>query len=60
MANVIDKCFQCEKMTLESENWTPKHNGKCEKCYATDHGGFSAVAQAVKSQIVKTYMLPLL
>ena len=44
MADAIDKWFQHEKMTLESEIWTPKHNGKCEKLYATDRGGFSAVA----------------
>ena len=40
MANVIDKWFQCEKMMLESEIQTPKHNRKCEKFYASDRGGF--------------------
>ena len=60
MANVIDKWFQQEKMMLECEIWTPKHNGRHEKFYASDRGGFSAVAQAVKSQIVKSYILPML
>ena len=60
ITNAIDKWFQCEKVTLESENRTPKYNRKGEKFYATDCGGFSAVAQAVKSQIVKSYMLPML
>ena len=60
MANAIDKWFQCEKMMFESDIRTPKQNRKCEKFYASDHGGFSAVALPVKSQIVKSYMLPML
>ena len=60
MANAIDKWFQHEKMMLESDIWTHKQNGKCEKFDASDRGGCSAVAQAVKSQIMKSYMLPML
>ena len=47
-------------MLLESDIWTQKQIGKCEKFYASDCGDFSAVAQAVKSQIMKSYMLPML
>ena len=60
IANVIDKWFQCEKMMLESELRTQEQNGKCEKFYATDRSGFSSVAQTVKAQIMKSYMLPML
>ena len=44
MANTIDKWFQHEKMMLESVIQTHKQNGKCEKFYASDRGGFSSVA----------------
>ena len=44
IANMIDKWLQHEKMMLESEIRTQKQNGKCEKFYATDQGGFSSVA----------------
>ena len=44
MVNAIDKWFQQEKMTLECEIQTPKHNRKREKFYASDCGGLSAVA----------------
>ena len=40
----FDKWFQHEKMMLESDIWTHKQNGKGEKLYALDCGGFSAVA----------------
>ena len=60
IATVIDKWFQHEKMMLESEIRTQKQNWKCEKFYATDWGGFSSLAQTVKAQIVKSYMLPML
>ena len=60
IANAIDKWFQREKMMLEGEIWTQKQNGKCEKFFATDQGGFSSVAQTVNAQIVKSYMLPML
>ena len=42
---------------LEGEVWIQKQNGKCAKFFVTDCGGFSSVAQAVKSQLVKSYML---
>ena len=44
IAHAIDKCFQCEKVMLEGEIRTQKQNGKCEKFFATDRGGFSSVA----------------
>ena len=60
MANAIDKWFQCEKMVLESDIRTHKQNRKCEKFYASDRGGFLAIFRAVKSQIIKLYMRPML
>ena len=60
IANVIDKWFEHEKMMLEGEVRIQKQNGKCSKFFATDQGGFSSVARAVKSQLVKSYMLHML
>ena len=48
IANVVDKWFEREKMMLEGEVWIQKENGKCAKFFATDHGGFTAVARTVK------------
>ena len=47
-------------MILEGEVRIQKRNGKCAKFFATDHGGFSSVARAVKAQLMKTYMLHML
>ena len=60
IADAVDKWFECEKMMLEGEVPIQKENGKCAKFFATDHGGFTAVAQAVKAQLVKSYMLHML
>ena len=60
IANAVDKWFEREKMMLEGEVWIQKENGKCAKGFATDCGGFTAVAQAVKAQLVKSYMLHML
>ena len=45
---------------LEGEVWIQKENGKCAKFFATDRGGFTAIARAVKAQLVKSYMLHML
>ena len=60
IANAIDKWFEHEKMMVEGEVRIQKQNGKCAKFFATDRGGFSSVAQAVKAQLVKSYMLHML
>ena len=60
IANAIDKWFEREKMMLEGEVRIQKENGKCAKFFATDRGGFTAVARAVKAQLVKSYMLHML
>ena len=60
IANAVDKWFEGEKMMLEGEVRIQKENGKCAKFFATDRGGFTAVARAVKAQLVKSYMLHLL
>ena len=57
IANAVDKWFECEKMMLEGEVRIQKENGKCAKFFATDRGGFTAVARTVKAQLVKSYML---
>ena len=44
IADVVDKWFEREKMMLEGEVWIQKENGKCAKFFATDCGGFTAVA----------------
>ena len=53
IANTVDKWFEREKMMLEGEVWIQKENVKCAKFFATDRGGFTAVARAVKAQLVK-------
>ena len=60
IANAIGKWIEREKMMLEGEVRIQKQNGKCAKFFATDHGGFTNVAQAVKAQLVKSYMLHML
>ena len=60
IANAVDKWFEREKMMLEGEVRIQKENGKCTKVFATDRGGFTAVARAVKAQLVKSYMLHML
>ena len=45
---------------LEGEVRIQKQNMKCTKFFATDCGGFSSVARAVKAQLVKLYMLHML
>ena len=60
IANAVDKWFEREKMMLEGEVRIQKENGKCAKFFATDRGGFTAVARAVKAQLVKSYMLHML
>ena len=60
IANAVDKWFEREKMMLEGEVWIQKENGKCSKFFATDRGGFTAVARTVKGQLVKSYMLHML
>ena len=60
IANMVDKWFEREKMMLEGEVRIQKENGKCAKFFATDRGGFTAVAQTVKAQLVKSYMLHML
>ena len=60
IANAVDKWFEREKMMLKGEVWIQKENGKCAKFFATDRGGFTAVAQAVKAQLMKSYILHML
>ena len=60
IANAIDKWFEWEKMMLEGEVRIQKQNWKCAKFFATDRGGFTSVVQAVKAQLVKSYMLHML
>ena len=60
IANAVDKWFKREKMMLEGEVRIQKENGKCAKFFATDRGGFTAVARAVKAQLMKSYMLHML
>ena len=60
IADAVDKWFESEKMMLEGEVWIQKENGKCANFFATDRGGFTAVARAVKAQLVKSYMLHML
>ena len=60
IANAVDKWFEHQKMMLEGEVWIQKENGKCAKFFATDRGCFTAVARAVKAQLVKSYMLHML
>ena len=45
---------------LEGEVWIQNENGKCAKFFATERGGFTAIARAVKVQLVKYYMLHML
>ena len=45
---------------FKGEIWIQKQNGKCAKFFSTDWGGFSSVAQTVKAQITKSYMLHML
>ena len=60
IANAVDKWFEREKMMLEGEVRIQKENGKCAKFFATDRGGFTAIAQTVMGQLVKLYMLHML
>ena len=60
IADAVDKWFERENMMLEGEVRIQKENGKCAKFFATDRGGFTAVARAVKAQLVKSYMLHML
>ena len=60
IANAVDKWFEREKMMLEGEAQIQKENGKCAKFFAIDCGGFTAIARAVKEQVVKSYMLHML
>ena len=60
IANVVDKWFEHEKMMLEGEVRIQNETGKCANRFATDCGGFTAVARAVKAQLVKSYMLHML
>ena len=60
IANAVDKWFEREKMMLEGGVRIQKENKKCAKFFATDRGGFTAVARAVKAQLVKSYMLHML
>ena len=60
IANAVDKWFQREKMMLEGEVRIQKENGKCAKFFVTDRGGYTVFAQAVKAQLVKSYMLHML
>ena len=53
IANVVDKWFEREKMMLEGEVWIQKENGKSAMFFATDRGGFTTIARAVKAQLVK-------
>ena len=57
IANAVDKWFEGEKMMLEGEVRIQKQNRKCAKFFATDCGGFSSIAQAVKTQLVKSYTI---
>ena len=60
IANAVDKWFEREKMMLEGGVRIQKENRKCAKFFATDRGGFTAVARTVKGQRVKSYMLHML
>ena len=60
ISNAVDKWFEREKMMLEGGVRLQKENGKCAKFFATDRGGFTAVARTVKGQLVKSYMLHML
>ena len=60
IADAADKWFEREKMMLEGEVQIQKENGKCAKFFATDRGGFTAIARAVKAQLVKSYILHML
>ena len=60
IANAVNKWLEREKMMLEGEVQIQKDNGKYAKLFATDRGGFTAVARAVKAQLVKSYMLHML
>ena len=60
IANAVDKWFECAKMMLEGEVRIKKENRKCAKFFATDRGGFTAVAGAVKAQLMKSYVLHML
>ena len=60
IANAVDKWFKREKMMLEGEARIQKENGKCAKFFATDRGGYTAIAREVKAQLVKSYMLHML
>ena len=60
IVKTIVKWFEREKMILESEVRIQKQHGKCAKFFATDHAGFTSVAQVVKAQLVKSYMLHML
>ena len=60
IANAVDKWFEREKMMLEGKVRIQNENGKCAKFFATDCGGFTAVARTVKAQLVKLYMLHML
>ena len=60
IADAVDKWFEGEKMMLEGEVRIQKENGKCAKIFVTDRGGFTAIARAVKAQLVKSYMLHML
>ena len=60
IANAVDNWFEREKMMLEGEVRIQKENGKCAKFLASDRGGFTAVARAVKAQLVKSFMLHML
>ena len=60
IANAVDKWFEHEKMMLEGEVRIQKENEKCAKFYATDRGGFTAIARVVKAQLMKSYMLHML
>ena len=54
IANAVDKWFEREKMMLEGGVRIQKENKKCAKFFATDRGGFTAIARAVKAQLVKS------
>ena len=60
IANAVDQWLEREKMMLEGEVQIQKENGKCAMFLATDRGGFTAIARAVKAQLVKSYMLHML
>ena len=60
IATAVDIWLKHEKMMLDGEVRIQKGNGKCAKFFVTDRGGFTAVARAVKAQLVKSYMLHML